>query len=310
MSTSPIETVLHLLEGHKVRRSGHDQWRACCPGHGGSNASALSVSIGENDSVLVKCWTGCTADAVALGLGLTLADLFPQVHRVESRPAGPPSRTARVVSAWHADEEAAVARKRSRAACLWRESRQITPDVPAGQYLRLSRGCALPPPDSDLRWLPDLRLFGFSGPALVGRMSLATDRRKGCGLHCTWIAPDGNAGWRRAERRYLGPKSGAVVRLWPDDCITLGLAVAEGIETALSLAHDYQPTWAAMDAGNLGGLPLLPGIETLVIGADHDPAGISAATECADRWAACGIEVHVIAPASAKSDWNDARCAA
>ena len=57
-------------------------------------------------------------------------------------------------------------------------------------------------------------------------------------------------------------------------------------------------------------MPVLNGIETLVIGADHDEAGMKAATDCADRWSAAGVDVRVIAPDAESADWNDARCAA
>ena len=100
------------------------------------------------------------------------------------------------------------------------------------------------------------------------------------------------------------------IRLWPDEAVTTGLAVCEGIETALSMAHAYTPAWSCIDAGNLAALPVLAGIECLVIGADHDEAGLRAAQDCADRWAAAGVDVAVVAPKAARADWNDSRRAA
>jgi hypothetical protein len=73
----PIDVVLSRLEGYRLRPNGPDRWRACCPAHGGSNPSALSVGIGTDDAVLLKCWHGCDAHEVAHALGLELADLFP-----------------------------------------------------------------------------------------------------------------------------------------------------------------------------------------------------------------------------------------
>jgi phage/plasmid primase-like uncharacterized protein len=87
------------------------------------------------------------------------------------------------------------------------------------------------------------------------------------------------------------------------------LLIAEGIETALTAAHHYAPAWSCIDAGNLGALPVLAGIESLVIAADHDPAGLKGARACAARWAAAGIDVCVIAPQGENSDWNDRRTA-
>lgn len=75
--TSPIDLVLARLDGHKLRQHGQDRWRACCPAHGGSNPSALSIGIGREDQVLLQCWQGCTVDEVARSLGLDLSDLFP-----------------------------------------------------------------------------------------------------------------------------------------------------------------------------------------------------------------------------------------
>jgi hypothetical protein len=76
MSTA-IDTVLSRLDSFKLRENGRDRWRACCPAHGGSNPSALSVGLGDEGRVLLRCWHGCTADQVAQALGLELGELFP-----------------------------------------------------------------------------------------------------------------------------------------------------------------------------------------------------------------------------------------
>lgn len=75
--SSPIDLVLSRLEGHKLRQQGRDRWRACCPAHGGTNPSALSIGVGADDQVLLKCWHGCDVEQVANALGLELTDLFP-----------------------------------------------------------------------------------------------------------------------------------------------------------------------------------------------------------------------------------------
>ena len=75
--------------------------------------------------------------------------------------------------------------------------------------------------------------------------------------------------------------------------VTTGLGVADGIETALSLAWGHAPVWALIDAGHLAKFPPLAGIESLVIACDNDPAGIAAARACSARWAERGVEVFV-----------------
>jgi putative DNA primase/helicase len=179
------------------------------------------------------------------------------------------------------------------------------------KYLQ-ARGCALSPADGDVRFHPALRHpCGYTGPGLLALVTDAVSRQART-LHRTWINADGTKANVDPPRMLLGGhrKAGGVIRLWPDEAVTTGLAVAEGIETALSLAHSYRPAWACIDAGNLAALPVLPGIECLVIGADHDEAGLRAAEACAERWEAAGVDVVAIAPQTARSDWNDARAAA
>lgn len=179
-------------------------------------------------------------------------------------------------------------------------------------YLQ-ARGCCIPPRDGDLRWCANLkhRPSGYSGPALV---ALVTDAltREPLTLHFTWVSPDGTKAAVDPPRLLLGGhrKAGGVIRLWPDEAVTTGLAVAEGIETALALAHVYRPAWACIDAGNLAALPVLAGVECLVIGADHDEAGLRAAEACAERWTAAGRDVLAMAPTSKRTDWCDWRAAA
>ena len=63
--------------GYGLRPTGPDRWRACCPAHGGSNPSALSVGSGAYDAVLLKCWHGCDAHEVVQSLVMELSALFP-----------------------------------------------------------------------------------------------------------------------------------------------------------------------------------------------------------------------------------------
>jgi putative DNA primase/helicase len=169
-----------------------------------------------------------------------------------------------------------------------------------------ARHCVLAPRDGDLRCHPALKHpSGHIGPALV---ALVTDALTGqpLTLHRTWIQADGRKADVDPPRLLLGGhrKQGGVIRLWPDEAVTCGLTVAEGIETALSLAHAYTPAWACIDANNLASLPVLPGIQTLLIGADNDPAGQSGASECAARWTDAGVEVLVTQ--QKENDVNDA----
>ena len=83
---NPIDIVLDRLAAYRLRPTGADRWRACCPAHDGSNPSALSVGAGREGQVLLHCWHGCDADAVAGALGLELAELFPPRDSGAGRP--------------------------------------------------------------------------------------------------------------------------------------------------------------------------------------------------------------------------------
>lgn len=66
-----------LSKLHGVRQTGPDRWRARCPAHDGKNRDVLSISVTTNETVLLRCWAGCTALEVVTAVGLELHDLFP-----------------------------------------------------------------------------------------------------------------------------------------------------------------------------------------------------------------------------------------
>lgn len=185
---------------------------------------------------------------------------------------------------------------------LWAECEVIAGT--AADYLT-ARRCVIPPADGDLRWHRALKHpSGYVGPALVALVT--HDRtRQPLSLHRTWIRADGTKATHPAKMMLAGHGiAGGVVRLWPDEAVTRGLGVAEGIETALSLAHAFTPVWALIDAGHLAKFGPLPGIESLTIARDNDPAGIAAARACAGAWAAAGVEVFTSTQEA--NDLNDA----
>ncbi len=185
---------------------------------------------------------------------------------------------------------------------IWRRTQPLRGSLGA-TYLE-SRGCRLPPADSGLRFLP---LCGDLPPSLCGLVTDAATGRK-LSLHFTRLAADGHgkAGTDCDKLLLRGHrKKGGVIRLWPDEAVSTGLALAEGIETALAAAQRCTPIWAAIDCANLSAFPVLDGIESLTIYADHDPAGIAAARDCARRWRDAGREVHARVPKQPGQDVAD-----
>jgi hypothetical protein len=88
------------------------------------------------------------------------------------------------------------------------------------------------------------------------------------------------------------------------------LVVAEGIETALSLADafaDLSPrVWAGLSTAGVAGLRLPARAGDLIAAPDGDAAGRKAAEELARRAHAAGWRVRILPPPGDGLDWNDA----
>jgi hypothetical protein len=125
-------------------------------------------------------------------------------------------------------------------------------------------------------------------------------------VHRTYLRPDGSG---KADidppKAMLGAVTGGAVRLADG----LGpLVVAEGIETALSLASGLLQTpatiWAALSTSGIRGQHLSPTASRLTIAADGDAPGREAANALAERAHALGWQVSLL-PAPDGRDWND-----
>ena len=90
---------------------------------------------------------------------------------------------------------------------------------------------------------------------------------------------------------------GGIIRLSPDEDVLQGLTLAEGLETGLAaLSIGLRPVWSTGSNTNMAKFPLLAGVESLTILADHDAAGAGerAAREVEARWRAAGTEVRIL----------------
>lgn len=190
----------------------------------------------------------------------------------------------------------------TRADSIWRRSQAL--DGTLGERYLHHRGCALPPRDSHLRYLPGDDRYP---PSLCAAVSDIVTARP-ISLHFTRLANDGKgkAGTDRDKLLLAGHrKRGGCIRLWPDECVAYGLSIAEGIESALAAAHAFTPIWSTIDCGGMAAFPVLAGIDALMVFADHDDAGRRAADECGERWADAGREVRIVMPEQAGADIAD-----
>ncbi|QPC90297.1 toprim domain-containing protein [Mesorhizobium sp. INR15] len=251
--------------------------RILCPGPGhGRNDRSLSVTFTTDgfvcNSFAGDDWKECR-DHVKAKLGLS-----------DDR-AAPANQNFAPDHSTIVDE----ARRVDIAARIWAETIPL-PGTLAETYLN-SRGLSYD--GEELRFHPGRRMM----------VAMMTDAVTGepCGVHRTFLDTNG----KKLDRKMLGRARGAVVRLSSDEDVTTGLAIAEGIETALAVP--FRPVWACLSAGAMSAFPVLAGIEALTIFADNDASGtgIAAAHECGRRWHAAGREITVAEPVDAGVDFAD-----
>ena len=140
-------------------------------------------------------------------------------------------------------------------------------------------------------------------PAIIAKISTVSGEFTG--VHRTYLAPDGlGKAPVTPNKMMLGASKGGTVQLNPFTGNTL--AVTEGIETGLSVLQATGiPTWATLSTAGMQTMILPPLLSTLIICADHDEAGIKAATALCDRATQHGIAVKLAIPPTYGTDFND-----
>ena len=146
-----------------------------------------------------------------------------------------------------------------------------------------------------LRWLPPSTTFSLTcfWASTAHSLKQTASRSRWSRV---WANGEANAGQGRRRCN----------RATPDEEVTGGLGICEGIETGLSLlASGWKPVWAVMSANGIADFEILSGVESLTIWADDDETGIAAAKRCAARWLAVGNDCEVVLPPQNSNDWND-----
>jgi hypothetical protein len=268
--------VALALAGKRAQRLADGSYLVPCPvpSHGkGRGDRNPSLRIGNGASrLLVHCYAGCDA-----------RDVLNELRRrgLDDEPARPPS--ARKPPPIDADEEQERVRRLKLAKRIWAETVHIEGTPGTLYFYKRNIDITLLPDFGSLRWHPKCPSGSSATGCVIARYTDA-------------ITGEPRGIWRRpinGERpRALGPMAGCVIRLWPDDIITSGLVLGEGVETTLSAALHVrhrgtllQPAWAAGCADNMANFPVLPGLTALTLLVDHDESGRGqkVAAECASR---------------------------
>lgn len=265
----------------------------CCPAHGDRNPS-LSLKNGADGRLLAHCHTGCTFTDILDALrGLGLIEGNGTVPRID------PDEIARR----EAEAKAEAEKKACQAFALWKEAVPICGTL-AETYLR-GRGITCDLPDT-LRfhaetWHPTAKRF----PAMLALVEGGAD----FAVHRTYLASDGSGKADvTPDKAMLGSVKGGAVRLTEAQG---PLVVAEGIETALSLACGLMrgpaTIWAALSTSGIRGVSLPANPHRLTIATDGDAPGRDAGNALAERATALGWTVSLL-PAPDGRDWNDILC--
>lgn len=230
-----------------------------------------------------------------------------------------------------AEEQADAERRRRQAQAIWLAAQPIA-GTPADFYLR-GRGidlAALPRLPAALRFHPALWCGEVKRelPAMVA--AIADAAGKHVATHRTWLAEtadaDGVLHWHKAPlqhaKKTLGTYAGGFIRLsrgltgrpWRDITGAETIGIAEGIETALSVAM-LVPEWRMASCVSIANLKCLAdgnlpkSIREVVVCADNDApnsAAVVALKAALDALLRRGIVTRLATPEPGVKDWNDA----
>ncbi len=277
--------ITHDLRGKWYGRYGSAACPVCQPDRQ-KGQNALTLTDGNGGTLLLHCKKSvCAFTDIRSAAGIAHGDYaVPDPSEVAQREV---------------QQRVEAANRAAQAHRLWQEAQPINGSL-AETYLR-GRGISCPLPET-LRflpncWHPTAKRFPAMLALVSGTGSFA--------LHRTYLAPGGGKAEVQPNKMMLGRVSGGAVRLVSAQG---PLVVAEGIETALSVACGLlrQPAtiWAALSTSGMRGLILPKDPHRLTIAADGEKAGRDASLALAERANSLGWEVSLL-PAPNGHDWND-----
>jgi hypothetical protein len=263
---------------------------ACCPAHDDREPS-FSICDADEGKVLVRCHAGCDQARV-------IATLRSRGLWTENGPRPCSHLAPRAVTERRPDHD--DSRRSEAALAIWQATKPA--DGTLVETYFASRGLHFPPPPT-LRFHAGLKHpSGGIWPAMVALMTRGSDDRP-LAIHRTFLARDG--GGKASvdpQKMMLGPCRGGAVRLaMPVDVLMIG----EGIETCLAaMQATGHPAWAALSTSGLRSLDLPNDVRDVIVLADGDDPGETAARDCAWRWKREGRRVRIARPPQGM-DFND-----
>lgn len=270
---STAATVALALGG--AARSGA-QWLARCPIHPDRTPS-LALRDGSGGRLLVHCHAGCKGSEVLSEL--YRRGLVGNWRQEESGPALAPL-------------EKLPSKASDQALELWRAAGPL-PGTLGEAYL--ARRMLNPHAAREMRFLSQCPRGPLRQPAIILLMRDAKTNEPRA-IQRRFLRPNGE---KDGPAMSLGPTSGTVWKLSPDEDVTFGLGIAEGHADALAAyGSGFAPIWATAGTAGMANFAVLKGVEKLTIFRDLGEAGRKASMACAARWRAAGREAVIITPKS------------
>jgi hypothetical protein len=265
-------------------------WRGRCPACLYAK-STLELCV-RCDRIEVRC--------ITCGAGASIARMMGLPNELVVTATGRPSKVARALGAWR---------------------RAVSANGTLVERYLQGRGITGPPPAS-IRFLSRQRNWtdNKAYPAMIGLVQRVPGDDEclqagalliDAGAHFTFLQGSGAEDPVRkaatdACKLTLGQLRHGGVWLTPVNEINEQLAVAEGIETALSVQQITNlPTVAALSAAGMRSFRWLPRVRRLWIAADNDEVGRGAAEALLARALRAGLQAHIKLPARGKNDFND-----
>lgn len=272
-----------------------------CPACGGRDRFRFDNKHGRGDFFCNRCGAGDGFRLLERAFGWSFSEARARVMAaagIEPPPAFscPPLRKP---------EEPAVAVPSARVLRLLREACPVHRCSEVVAYLE-ARGLWPLPPGCALKAHPSVEYF-HEGQRIGRYAALVSPVVDICGelvtAHVTYLA-NGAKLTEHEPRKLLGPlmgRQGCAVRLMPAADV---VGIAEGVESALSAIRlEGIPCWAALNTSLLAKFEPPPNITRLVLYADRDEAGLTAALRLAERLYGRRMRFHARLPKG--KDFND-----
>lgn len=289
------DNPLPVIAGNLVQlRKAGQEWIGCCPFHADRSPSFTIFDGGQR----FHCF-GCGASGDVL-------DFVQRAYRVNLPEAarmlaGADLPRASVSTDCPIPEGEPRQDYGKAARAIWHRANAVA-GTTGEEYLRF-RGI-IPPYPPDIRFLA----LPCDNLGLLPCLVLAVRDVDGevTGIQRIFLAHDGQGKAAiETPKRSLGKVKGGAIRLGDLDGANT-LTVCEGPEDGLSLLEMLGgPVWVAAGTTFLPAMQFPPGVRSVLIGADNDPAGQVAAEKAAHAFTDRGLTVRIIRPIAGAKDFND-----